>query len=343
MGIRWREFQIPNKISVKEAIDTYARFEAEPLERGYGITIGNSLRRLLLSCIDGVAVTAIKIDGALHEFSSIDGVLEDVTDIILNVKRLVFKAQGSFPKTLYIKKKGEGPVTAEDIVVDETVEVVNKDHHILTLTTNKEFYMEFTLERGRGYLPAELNQKENKAIGTIAVDAIFTPVEKVSFRVENTRVGQHTDYDKLILEVTTNGAIDPKEAMVYSATVLQKYLDVFLSLGEVEIEEDYGDDESLSLEERELSAKFYMPISELELSVRSTNCLVQAEIKTIGELVSKTEQEMLAYRNFGKKSLNEIKEVLEKMGLSLGMEMDPRLYSQEEADRRLKEKGEVEL
>ncbi len=343
MGIRWREFQIPDKITVKEATDTYARFEAEPLERGYGITLGNSLRRLLLSCIDGVAVTSIKIDGALHEFTSIDGVMEDVTDIILNVKRLVFNAHGSFPKTISIKKKGKGAVTAADIITDETVEVINKDHHILTLTTDKEFYMEFVLERGRGYLPADTKKNENKPIGTIAVDAIFTPVEKVSFKVENTRVGQQTDYDKLILEVITNGAIDPKEAVVYSATVMQKYLNVFLTLGEVEIDEDYGDEESLTPEERELSAKLYMPISELELSVRSTNCLVQARIKTIGELVSKTEQDMLSYRNFGKKSLNEIKDVLEKMGLGLGMNLDPRLYSQEEAERRLKEKGEVGL
>lgn len=328
MGIKWREFQMPKRIITEEHTPTYGRFVAEPLERGYGVTFGNSLRRMLLSCIDGVAVTSVKFNGALHEFSAIEGVLEDVTDIILNIKRLVFKAHGSFPKKVYIKKQGAGEVTGADIVTDETVEVVNKDQHIATITGDIEFYLEMELERGRGYLPAEMNKKD-KPIGTIGVDAIFTPVQKVSYRVENTRVGQQTDYDKLIIEVFTNGAIEPKEALVYSATVLRKYLDIFSELGTIEEEEGIDDDTLLSPEERELAEKLKMPISELELSVRSTNCLAQANIKTIGELVLKEEQEMLSYRNFGKKSLNEIKDVLSKMGLSLGMKVDPRIYSPE--------------
>ncbi len=331
MGIKWREFQMPKKIVVEEHTPTYGRFVAEPLERGYGVTFGNSLRRMLLSCIDGVAVTSVKIDGALHEFSAVEGVLEDVTDIVLNIKRLVFKAHGTFPKKVHIKKKGPGEVTASDIVTDETVEVVNKDHHIATITGDVEFYMEMELERGRGYLPAEENKKE-RPVGTIGVDAIFSPVQRVSYRVENTRVGQQTDYDRLIIEVFTNGAIEPKEALVYSATVLRKYLDIFSELGHIEEEEGGEDESSLTPEERELAEKLRMPISELELSVRSTNCLSQANIKTIGELVMKTEQEMLSYRNFGKKSLNEIKEVLAKLGLSLGMKIDPRIYKPETSE-----------
>ncbi len=326
MGIKWREFQMPKKITVEEHSPTYGRFVAEPLERGYGVTFGNSLRRMLLSCIDGVAVTSVKFDGALHEFSAIDGILEDVTDIILNIKRLVFRAHGTFPKKVYIKKQGPGEVTGKDIVVDETVEVINKDHHIATITGDVEFYVEMELERGRGYLPAEMNKKD-RPIGTIGVDAIFTPVQRVAYRVEDTRVGQMTNYDKLIIEIWTNGAIEPKEALVYSATVLRKYLDIFSELGQVEEEEGGEDESSLTPEERELAEKLRMPISELELSVRSTNCLAQANIKTIGELVMKTEQEMLSYRNFGKKSLNEIKDVLAKMGLSLGMKVDPKIYN----------------
>ncbi len=326
MGIKWREFQMPERIEIEEHSPTYGRFVIEPLERGYGVTFGNSLRRMLLSCIDGVAVTSIKIDGALHEFSAIEGVLEDVTDIVLNVKRLVFKASGIFPKKVYVKKQGPCEIKGGDIVVDENTEVINKDHHIATITGDIEFYMELDLERGRGYLPAEQNKK-SLPIGTIPVDAIFTPVQKVAYRVEDTRVGQRTDYDRLIIEITTNGAIEPKEALVYSATVLRKYLDVFTQLGKVEEEEGVGEDVMLSPEEKELAEKLSLPISELELSVRSTNCLAQANIKTIGELVMKTEQEMLSYRNFGKKSLNEIKEVLAKMGLSLGMAVDPRVYS----------------
>ncbi len=339
MGIKWREFQIPKKITIEEHTPTYGRFVVEPLERGYGVTFGNSLRRMLLSCIDGVAVTSVRIEGALHEFSAIDGVLEDVTDIILNIKRLVFKAHGTFPKKAYIKKKGPGEVRGEDIKVDETVEVVNKDHHIATLTSDIEFYVEMELERGRGYLPTEMNRKD-RPIGTIGVDAIFTPVQRVAYRVENTRVGQMTDYDRLILEIWTNGSIEPKDSLVYAATVLRKYLNIFSELGYIEEEEGEGDEADLTPEEKELAEKLRMPISELELSVRSTNCLSQANIKTIGELVMKTEQEMLSYRNFGKKSLNEIKEVLAKMGLSLGMKIDPKIYNP--AKEELDEKTEGE-
>ena len=318
MGITWREFEMPKSIECDEStlVETYGKFIAEPFERGYGVTLGNSLRRALISSVEGSAVTNLKIEGIQHEFSAIDGVVEDVPEILLNIKKLVIRSHALKPKPLYVKVQKKGEVTAKDIIADETVEIVNKDLHIATLTKNIKFNVEMELGKGRGYVPAERNKKENAPVGTIAIDSIFSPVSKVDFHIENTRVGQITDYDKLILEIKTNGAVSPKEALLYASNVLQRHLDIFVNFGklpeDLEITEEPEEDE-------ELLSKLKMPVTELELSVRSANCLEKAKIKTIGELVSKTESEMLKYRNFGKKSLNEIIGILNTMGISLGM------------------------
>ena len=318
MGISWKEFEMPRTLVSDESVltDVYGRFTAEPFERGYGITLGNSLRRALISSVEGSAVTNLKIEGVQHEFSAIDGVMEDVPEILLNIKQLVLRSHALKPKPLYIKIQKKGEVTAKDIIADETIEVINKDLHIATLTKNVKFNVEMELGRGRGYVPAERNKKENPAIGTIAIASIFSPVRKIDFHVENTRVGQITDYDKLVLDISTNGAVSPKEALLYASNVLQRHLDIFVNFGklpeDLEITEEPEEDE-------ELEGKLNMPVTELELSVRSANCLEKAKIKTLGELVSKSESEMLKYRNFGKKSLNEIIAIIETMGLSLGM------------------------
>ncbi|MFH1848485.1 MAG: DNA-directed RNA polymerase subunit alpha [Candidatus Omnitrophota bacterium] len=332
MGINWREFEMPKKLECDESKykDNYGRFVAEPFERGYGATIGNSLRRVLLSSIEGAAVTSIKIDGAQHEFSSLPGVVEDVPQVILNIKKLILRSYAKEPKTIYIKVDKKGPVTASDITADDTVEVINKDLHIAELSKKAKFEMEMEVGRGRGYVPAERNKKENQVIGSIAVDSIFTPVTKVNMLVENTRVGQITDYDKLILEIWTNGSITPKDALLYASHILQRHLDTFVNYGKLPEEDIEPED---SPEEAQLYEKLTMSISELELSVRSSNCLKEARIKTIADLVRKTELEMLKYRNFGKKSLNEINKVLVTMGLSLGMKFD------EEKLKKLKDKG----
>lgn len=320
MGIAWKEFEMPKALSCDESalMNTYGKFIAEPFERGYGTTLGNSLRRALISSVEGSAITNIKIEGIQHELSSIDGVVEDVPEIVLSIKRLVIRSHALKPKPLYIKVQKKGKVTAKDIIADETVEIINKNLHIATLTKNVKFNIEMQLGRGRGYVPAERNKEENAPIGTIAIDSIFSPVAKVNFHVENTRVGQITDYDKLILEIWTNGAVSPKEALLYASNVLQRHLDIFVNFGklpeDLEITEEPEEDE-------ELQAKLRMPVTELELSVRSANCLEKAKIKTLGDLVSKTESEMLKYRNFGKKSLNEIIGTLNNMGLSLGMKI----------------------
>jgi DNA-directed RNA polymerase subunit alpha len=325
MGIKWKDFQLPKRLECDEAsyTNTYGKFFASPLERGYGVTLGNSLRRVLLSSIEGSAVTWIKIEGVSHEFSTIPGVLEDVPEIILNIKNLVVKMHSKIPKTIYIKKDTEGEITAADITTDETVEIINPNLHIATLTKNVKFYMEMEVARGRGYVPAELNKKEDQAIDVIPVDSIFTPVKKVNFEVENIRVGQRTDYEKLILEVWTNGAMTPKDAIIYAGNILQRHLDIFVNFGQLP-EEEVEEEEEMTPAEIALYEKLRLPISELELSVRSSNCLRQANIKTIADLVVKTEEEMLSLKNFGKKSLNEIKTLLNGMGLSFGMQVDPK-------------------
>ena len=318
MGTLWRDFATPKKLVCEEesGTDTYGKFIAEPFERGYGMTIGNSLRRVLLSSIEGAAVTAIKIDGVLHEFSAIPGVLEDVTQIVLNVKQLVFRAHSRQPKTVVIEKDKKGPVTAGDIQGDDTIEVVNPDLHLCTLTKVGAFRMELEISRGRGYVPAEKHKKEGQPIGLIPVDALFSPVTRVNFSVEDTRVGQVTDYDRLLLEIWTNGSMSPKDSLLYASNILQRHLDLFVNYGSLP---DEPEEEAPVAVSEELQEKLKTPISELELSVRSANCLREAKIHTIGELVEKTPQELLKYRNFGKKSLAEIDELLQSMGLSLGM------------------------
>jgi DNA-directed RNA polymerase subunit alpha len=325
MGIKWRDFQLPKRLECDESTytTTYGKFTAAPFERGYGVTLGNSLRRVLLSSIEGSAVTSVKFHGVQHEFSAIPGVLEDVTEIILNIKGLVLNSHSKIPKTITLKADKKGLVTAKDIEADETIEIINTGMHIATLTKDVKFHVEMEVARGRGYVSAEANKREDAAVSMIPIDSIFSPVRKVNFAVENTRVGQRTDYDKLVLEIVTNGSITPKDALLYASNILQRHLDIFVNFGQLpdEVEEE---DVEMSKEEVALYEKLKLPISELELSVRSSNCLREANIKSISELVRRGEDEMLGFKNFGKKSLSEIKELLAGMGLTLGMQIDPR-------------------
>lgn len=327
MGIAWKDFEMPSRIEVDEAsyTPTYGKFIAEPLERGYGTTIGNALRRVLLSSLEGAAITSIKLDGVLHEFSAASGVVEDVAEVVMNIKQLVLKAHVRSPKTLTLTADKKGEITAGQITTDETVEVLNPDLHIATLTKAAKFEMEMEMGIGRGFVPADRNRKESQPIGVIAIDSFFSPVRKVNFVVENTRVGQMTDYDRLILEVWTNGAMNPKEAVLTAAHILQKHVEIFTAFGELPAEEGEAEEQALPPEAID---RLRMPVTELELSVRSANCLREAKIKTIADMVQKSEAEMLKYRNFGKKSLAEINEILKGMGLSFGMKLDRRTIEQ---------------
>lgn len=328
MGILWKEFEMPKRLVLDEATATatYGKFIAEPFERGYGNTIGNAMRRVLLSSIEGAAVTSIKVDGVLHEFSTMPGVVEDVTEIVLNVKQLVLRSHARQPKVLTLHREKHGEVTAREIATDDAVEIINPDLHIATLTKSTPFHMELEVGRGRGYVPAERNKKPEHGIGVIPVDSLFSPVKRVNFRVEDTRVGQVTDYDRLILEVWTNGSLSPQEVVLYASHILQRHLDIFVQFGQLpeELEGEEPQDDALY-------DKLRMPVSELELSVRSANCLREARIQTLADLVQKTDSEMLKYRNFGKKSLQEIKELLEGMGLQLGMSVDAEKLKQKTA------------
>ncbi len=320
MQRNWKELIKPKKLDVERETLTqfYGKFYAEPFERGFGITIGNSLRRILLSSLQGAAITSVKIDGVLHEFTSIPDVKEDVTDIILNLKEVKVKLHADGPKTIRIEAEGEGVVKAGDIITDETVEITNRDHPIATLPPDGKLKMEMVVKRGKGYVPAEKNKEEGQPIGTIPIDAIFSPVTKVNYTVTNARVGQITDYDKLTMEVWTNGCVRPEDAVAYAAKILKDQLSIFINFEEEpEIEE-----EELEEEQEKLNEHLFKSVDELELSVRSANCLKHANIKLIGELVQKTESEILATKNFGRKSLNEIKEILAEMGLSLGMKLE---------------------
>ncbi len=330
MGVKWRDFQMPKRLDCDEQsyTSTYGKFIAEPFERGYGVTLGNSLRRILLSSIEGAAVTSIKIDGVQHEFSTIPGVMEQIPDIVLNVKNVVLRSHSKAPKTIYVKADKKGEVKAKDMICDETIEILNPDLHIATLTRDAQFHMEMEVSRGRGYVPAELNKKDSQGVGVIPIDSIFTPIVKTNFFVENTRVGQRTDYDKLIVEIWTNGSINPKEALLYGANILQRHLDVFVSYGQLPEEEE--EEEEITAEEQALYEKLRLPISELELSVRSSNCLKDANIKTIADLVRKQEAELLGFRNFGKKSLQEISDLLKAMNLNLGMKVDVKKLKKKE-------------
>jgi DNA-directed RNA polymerase subunit alpha len=308
------EFQKPNiEITDVSADRTYGKFVIEPLERGYATTLGNSLRRIMLSSLPGSAITNIKIDGILHEFTSVEGVSEDVLEIILNLKKVVFKMHETEPKTVYIQAKGEKEVTGADIICDSDIEVLNPQAHIASLMSGAELNMSMTVEMGRGYNASEKNKREDMPIGTIPVDSIYTPVRKVNFTVENTRVGNVTDYDKLTLEVWTNGTITPEEAVSLASKVLNDHFKLFIDLNE------NLHNVSLMVEskENEKEKVLEMSIDELELSVRSSNCLRRADIYTLEQLISKSEEDMSKVRNLGKKSLNEIKKRLGEIGLSL--------------------------
>ncbi len=321
MGVKWRDFQMPKRLDCDEETYTekYGKFVAEPFEQGYGVTLGNSLRRILLSSIEGSSATNIRIDGIRHEYATVPGVKESVAEIILNVKRLVLRSHSKVPKPIFVKAEKKGDIKAADIICDETIEILNPDLHIATLTRDTKLSMEMNVSRGRGYFPAEFNKKDGD-VDAIAIDSIFTPITKVNFSVENTRVGQRTDYDRLIIEIWTNGGINPKEALLYGSNILQRHLDVFVSYGQLPEEEE--EEEEVSAEEQAMYEKLRLPISELELSVRSANCLKDANIKSIAELVKNPESDLLQFRNFGKKSLTEINDLLKVMGLNLGMKID---------------------
>ncbi len=326
MPKRLGKFELPSKLTKVEegATPTYAKFIAEPFEAGYGHTVGNSLRRVLLSSIEGAAISSIKIDGVNHEFQSIDGVVEDVTDIVLNLKKVLIVSQKREPITLSIRATKSGVVTAADIQQDANIQIINPEQVICTLDTRKNFDAEIEIKTGRGYYPGEANKKEEQAIGVIPIDSLFSPVRLVKYAVEATRVGQITDYDKLVLEIWTDGRITPDDALKQAASILKHHLDVFDRVSQ-ETYEFENQQSEVSEEQNKLRKLLNMSVNEIELSVRAANCLNNANITTVGELAMKTEQEMLKYRNFGKKSLNEIKEKLEALGLSLGMKFDERL------------------
>ncbi|BGE86038.1 MULTISPECIES: DNA-directed RNA polymerase subunit alpha [Methylosinus] len=314
----WQELIKPSKLEVTAGDDPrrVAVAVAEPLERGFGVTLGNALRRILLSSLQGSAITSIHIDGVLHEFSSIPGVREDVTDIVLNIKDIAIKNHAEGVKRMTLKKTGPGPVTAGDIQTPGDVQILNPDLVICTLDEGAEIRVEFTVATGKGYVPADRNRAEDAPIGLIPIDSLYSPVKKVSYRVENTRAGQVLDYDKLTLTIETNGAISPEDSLAYAARILQDQLSVF-----VNFEEPRREETAPSIPQLAFNPALLKKVDELELSVRSANCLKNDNIVYIGDLIQKSEAEMLRTPNFGRKSLNEIKEVLAQMGLHLGMEV----------------------
>lgn len=315
---------MPKSLVKEEANGNYAKFVAEPFEAGYGHTIGNSLRRVLLSSLEGAAITTVKIAGAPHEFTTLPNVVEDVVDIVLNLKKVKFKAPDHETRKATISVNKEGAVTAADIQCPAGVEVVNPDQHICTLDKKGKFEAEFEVKVGRGFATGEENKGSGLPIGVIPIDSIFSPVTRVKYSVENTRVGQRTDYDKLILEIWTDGRLTPDDALLQASAILRHHLDVFVDNDDSQVEFDETPEE-VSQENAKLRKKLNMSVNEIELSVRAANCLNNANITTVGQLAMKTETEMLKYRNFGKKSLNEIKDKLQELGLSLGMKFEPGL------------------
>ncbi len=315
----WRDLIRPKKLEVDTATltDTYGKFTCEPLERGYGITLGNSLRRVLLSSLQGSAITTVRIEGALHEFTTVPGVVEDVTDIILNVKTLLIRMDDATARTLIIDKQGEGEVTAADIQCPTGVSVLRPEQHVATISKGGRLRMEMTSAMGRGYFTADQNKAEGQPIGVIPIDSLFSPIQKVNYRVTNARVGHRTDYDRLSIEVWTDGSVRPEDAVAFAAKILKEQLSIFIN--REEIEEAAAPQQS---ETDKLNEYLWRSVDELELSVRSANCLQNANIHYIGDLVQRTEAEMLKTKNFGRKSLKEIKEILAQMGLSLGMKID---------------------
>jgi DNA-directed RNA polymerase subunit alpha len=326
--MNWRELIRPKGVEISDSTPSYAKFVCQPLERGYGITIGNALRRILLSSLHGAAIVSVKIDSVMHEFTTVPGVLEDVSELILNLKEVRMRMTDPGPRTLRIEASGEGQVKAGDIIADGGVEILNPGQHIATLSKDAKLEVTMTAQAGKGYVPAELNKGENDPIGTIPIDAVFSPIKRINYVVGKARVGQRTDYDKLTLEVWTDGSIVPEDAVAYAAKILKEQMTIFINFDEErepEPEAEGGDDE-----ERPLNENLYRSVEELELSVRSANCLKNANIRHIGELVQRTEAEMLKTKNFGRKSLNEIKEVLSEMGLTLGMKLEGFVAPEEE-------------
>jgi DNA-directed RNA polymerase subunit alpha len=331
MQRNWRDLIKPKKLESddKSLTLTYGKFVGEPLERGFGTTIGNALRRVLLSSLYGAAITAVRIKGILHEFSTLPGVTEDVTDIVLNLKEVRVKMTDAAQDVVRLNVKGERAVRAADIVAGPRVEILNPEQHLATLSKEGALDMEMVVKRGRGYVAAEHNKEEGDPVGTIPLDAIFSPVRKVNFNVTNARVGQRTDYDRLVIEIWTDGSIRPDDALAYAARILQDQLEIFINFEEgAEIPEPLEE-----VSEGKVNENLFRPVDELELSVRSANCLQNADIKFIGELVQRTEQEMLKTKNFGRKSLNEIREILHEMGLGFGMRLES-FPNREELERR---------
>lgn len=331
------DFEMPKHVVKEEAsaTPTFGRYTAEPFEIGYARTIGNSLRRVLLSSIEGFAISSVRIQGAAHEFCSLPGVKEDVTEIILALKKVLVKCATNEPRVITIDRKGPCEITAADLAAESAgVEVLNPAHHVATVNADGAFHMDVKITRGRGFCPASWEPDPNDPagrarqteIGVIPIDRIYSPVARVNFEVSNCRVGQHTDYEKLVLEITTDGRVDPDEALVHAADILRKHLDVFVGYNDELVEEDVTADVETQNQE-DLASKFNLSVNEIELSVRSANCLNNANITTVGELCQRTEPDMLKFRNFGKKSLSEIKEKLQQMGLSLGMKIDPALLA----------------
>lgn len=298
----------------------YARFVIEPLERGFGATIGHALRRILLSSIQGAAPVAIRIDGVLHEFGAIEGVYEDITDIVLNIKKIRVKFEADERRTLILKTNGKGKITAGSLEENPDIEILNPDLHLAELTDDRELAMEIDFDYGRGYVIAELNKREDAPVGSIFLDSLFSPVTKVKYEIENTRVGQKTDYDRLLLDIWTDRSITPEDALSYAAKIFKDHMQLFIHIDEeLDLAEEEEEDEEVVRIRQLLKTR----VDELELSVRSSNCLRAANIQNLGELVSKTESEMLKYRNFGRKSLNELTSILEELGLSFGMDITP--------------------
>jgi len=330
MFINWRSMIKPDKVQVNST-PSYGKFVCEPLERGFGITIGNSLRRIILSSLHGAAIVSVKFDTVMHEFSVIPGVLEDVSELILNLKEVRLKVSSAEPQTVYIDAKGEGIITAADITSEDgRVEILNPDQHIATLTDKSELNMTMTVKLGKGYSLAEANKDEDAPVGTIPIDAVFSPVKRVNYVVGNARVGQRTDYDKLTLEVWTDGSISPEDSVAYAAKIFKEQMTIFINFDEdLEPEPDTSSSEQ---QKPKYNENLYRSVEELELSVRSANCLKNAEILKLYQLVKKSEAEMLKTKNFGRKSLNEIKEVLTEMGLSLGMKLEGFVPPEEDAE-----------
>jgi DNA-directed RNA polymerase subunit alpha len=327
----WRDLIRPQNLEAdeKSLSSTYGKFTGEPFERGFGITIGNSLRRILLSSLQGAAITAVRINGVLHEFATLPGVREDVTDIVLNLKDVRLKLHEGLEAQGHIQAKGESTVRAGDIQVGPNVEVLNPDLEIASLSKEGKLEAELTIKVGRGYVLADRNKEEDLPVGTIPIDAVFSPIRKVNYTVTNARVGQRTDYDRLTMEVWTDGSVRPDDAVAYAARILQDQLGIFINFEETPEMAEAAEEERPTLNEN-----LFRPVAELELSVRSANCLQNADIKYIGELVQRSEAEMLKTKNFGRKSLNEIKEILREMGLDFGMRIE-NFPTREELDRRL--------